>query len=100
MAIDDEQRLRPAPDVVSRVLDGEAVLLHLGRGTYFGLNEVGTRVWELLADGPTVRELQERIVAEFDVEPETAAQDVRELVEQLMQRDLIGGDDVDRRERA
>ena len=34
-----------------RDLDGEAVILDLGSGTYFGLNQVGTRVWQLISDG-------------------------------------------------
>ena len=37
-----------SPDVVFRDLDGEAVLLNLALGIYFGLNEVGTRMWNLL----------------------------------------------------
>ena len=35
----------PAPDVVVRDLDGEAVVLDLATGTYFGLNDAGTRIW-------------------------------------------------------
>ncbi len=40
-----------SPDVVFRDLDGEAVILDLVSGTYFGLNEVGTRVWRLVDEG-------------------------------------------------
>ena len=43
-------RLTIPEDVVVRDLAGEAVLLHLGTGTYFGLDTVGTRIWHLLAE--------------------------------------------------
>ena len=48
---------RPHPDVVCREIEGEAVLLHLGTGIYFGLNAVGTRIWQLLdaaQDAPAI----------------------------------------------
>ena len=54
----DEQRFAVAPDVVSRVLDGEAVLLDLAAESYFGLNAVGTQVWHHLAAGKTYGEMR------------------------------------------
>ena len=50
---EDGQRLACAPDILSRILDGEAVLLDLASGTYFGLNPVGSRVWELISASKT-----------------------------------------------
>ena len=42
-------------DVVSRDLEGEAVILNLDSGTYFGLDRVGTRIWSLLQEGGSLR---------------------------------------------
>ena len=55
---EDGQRLACAPDILSRILDGEAVLLDLASGTYFGLNPVGSRVWELISASKTVGEIR------------------------------------------
>ena len=46
----EDSRLRPADGVLSRILGGEAVLVSLGSGEYFGLNAVGTRIWELVGE--------------------------------------------------
>ena len=85
----DEQRVTRSPDVLSRVLDGEAVLLDLGSGAYFGLNEVGTRAWELIGDGRTKRELRDALLQEFEVAPEKLDQDLDELLASLEKRGLV-----------
>jgi hypothetical protein len=52
---------------MSTTRDGETVLLDTVRGRYHTLNEVGTRVWELLADGTTLDEIVATIRREYDV---------------------------------
>jgi hypothetical protein len=89
VTLDDDCALRRTDDVVSRVLDGEAVLLDLREGIYFGLNEVGTRIWELLGEGATVAELRAKIFEEFDVEEAVASADLVELLDELLDRGLI-----------
>ena len=78
-------------DQVSCQIDLEAVILNLTSGVYFGLNEVGARIWALLqAPGPhTVGELEAAIAAEFDVTPEACARDVRALLEQFHAAGLL-----------
>jgi hypothetical protein len=81
--------VRPSADVLFRELEGEAVLLDLRSGRYFGLNAVGTRVWTLLAAGATIRAAAAAIVAEFDADPDQIARDVDDLVTELAARGLI-----------
>jgi hypothetical protein len=71
------------------VLDGEAVLLHLGSGTYFGMNEVATYAWERITKGTTFGELVDSTVAAFAVERETARVDLEKLVEALVAKSLV-----------
>lgn len=76
--------------VLSRVLDGEAVLLDTEGGAYFGLNAVGTRVWELIgAAGTTEADLLAALLAEFDVSREVLAKDLSDLLAGLQKRGLI-----------
>jgi hypothetical protein len=72
-----------------RVLDGEAVLLDLASGKYFGLNRVGTRAWELLAEGHAFGEMHTALLREFDVQAEVLEADLRGLVTELSGRGLI-----------
>lgn len=89
MALQDTQRFRLSSEVLSKVLDGEAVLLDLKSGTYFGLNPVGTRVWELLQSGSAMGDVRAKLLDEFEVTAETLEADLVELLEQLKARGLI-----------
>jgi hypothetical protein len=82
-------KLQVSPDVVFREVDGEAVLLDLASGRYFGLNAVGTRVWSALADGGTIENAIAAIAAEFDAPEAQIAGDVRALVADLVARGLL-----------
>jgi hypothetical protein len=52
-----------------RELSGESVLLDLHSGLYFGLNEVGTRAWSVMADGGSLQDVQNALDAEFEAPP-------------------------------
>ena len=76
-------------DVVAREVGGETVLLHLGSGTYFGLNEVGGRIWQLLDQGDTtLGALCEAIEAEFDAPRDVVEADLLALAAQLVDNGL------------
>jgi hypothetical protein len=81
--------LRPSPDVVFRELDAESVVLDLSSGRYFGLNAVGTRVWQLIGEGQAVDRLIKTVAGEYDADETTIARDVLALLEDLKTRGLI-----------
>jgi hypothetical protein len=76
-------------DVIFRELDGEAVLLDLASGRYFGLNAVGTRTWALLAAGTSLADATAALAAEFDAPAAEIAADVKSLVSDLLARGLL-----------
>ncbi len=86
---DDSARFLYAPDVMSRVVDGETVLLDLASGKYFGLDHVGTRAWELIGRGQSLGEIRSAMVAEFQVTEAVVAADLAELFTELAARGLI-----------
>jgi hypothetical protein len=81
--------LRPSPDVLCRELEGEAVLLDLGSGLYFGLNAVGTRVWQLVEQGTPAEDIAGRIAEEYDAPVDVIARDVARLLDELRARGLL-----------
>lgn len=85
----EQARFSPAPDVVSRVLDGEAVLLDLASGKYLGLNAVATRAWELIGAGKTLAEMRSALLDEFDVARDVLDRDLTELLQAMQARGLI-----------
>lgn len=77
-------------DVVARVVAGETVLLNLATGTYFGLNEVGGRVWQLIdTEGRSLAEVRDTIQAEFDVSAQDAEADLLALLADLSEHGLV-----------
>ena len=77
------------PSVIARELSGETVLLNLESGVYYGLDAVGTRVWQLLMQGRTVASVCETMIAEYDVAPEVLRGDVVRLVGELRERGIV-----------
>ena len=75
-------------DAVFRDLDGEAVILDLGSGTYFGLNAVGARIWQLLQAHGTLRAVFDDLCREYDAAPDVLERDLIALVSRLEQARL------------
>jgi hypothetical protein len=78
----------PAEDAVFRELDGQSVLLNLATGMYFGLDAVGTHVWQFAAADGSLRAVHDRLVAEYDAEPAAIERDLLALAETLVAKGL------------
>jgi hypothetical protein len=76
-------------DCLSTVVDGESVLLHMGNEKYYGFNEVGTQIWEFSQDPRTIDEICEHVMQSYDVDEGRCLADVRELVTELIELDLV-----------
>lgn len=76
-------------EVKTAHLAGEAVLLHLGTKAYFKLNDTAAEAWKGLERGEDEAGLVARLVAAFDVAPETARQELRTLLDDLIARGLL-----------
>jgi Coenzyme PQQ synthesis protein D (PqqD) len=76
-------------DVIFRKLEEEAVILNLATGIYYGLDPVGTRIWELIQERGMVDTVLEAILHEYEVEPERCEQDLLCLLRKLYAKGLI-----------
>ena len=82
-------RLRVHRSVLSRELAGETVLLNLESGVYYGLDAVGTRAWNLLAEERTLADVCTIMLEEFEVTHDTLQQDLTTLVRELCEKQLL-----------
>jgi len=82
-------RVHVNDDVLFQELQGEAVVLNLKSGVYFGLDPVGTRIWQLFAAHELLSEIAQAIVAEYDVTAERGAADLLALVVDLEHNGLV-----------
>jgi hypothetical protein len=78
-----------APNQVSCDLQGETAILGLAKGTYYGLDLIGSHVWTMLQQPQSVEEIFEFLLQEYEVEPERCRQDLLSLLEQLRAEGLI-----------
>ncbi len=88
MRVEFSSRVRPAPDVLVRELDGEAVLLNLKNENYYGLDEVGARMWSLVTTSDSVQTAYEILVTEYEVEAASLRRDLGSLIDQWLEHGL------------
>jgi hypothetical protein len=79
----------PSPDVVSRRVGDEAVLVDLKTNRIFALSPTGARFWELLSDGRARPEIERQLLEEYDVEHEQVTSEIDALVETLEGEGLV-----------
>ena len=77
------------PQVMARQVGDETVILDLTGGTYYGLDPVGARVWQLIGEGKTLGEICDTLLDEYDVARDTLERDVLDLAEKLQADNLI-----------
>ena len=84
-----QQKVTISPEVLSQEVDEESVLLDLKSESYFGLDEVGTRIWQLLKNGSDLQNVFEILLAEYEVGEDKLKKDLQEHITQLVDAGLI-----------
>ena len=84
-----EDRAQCSGEVLVQEVGGEAVLLDLSSERYFGLDPIGTRIWQLLADAPSLQQVHATLCGEFDAPAERIQADLLALVGQLNEAGLV-----------
>jgi len=82
-------RVTVPSNVLIRFLDQESVLLNLNTERYFGLDSVGTRMWQLVTAAPTIDSARIQLLEEFDIDPDTLRCDLSDLLGHLIENGLI-----------
>ena len=81
--------VRIPADVLAHDLQGETVILNLNTGVYWGLDPVGTRVWQLLQQQARVGAILETLLTEYDAAEDQLRQDLLNLLSRLMENGLV-----------
>jgi hypothetical protein len=81
--------------VAFAALGDEAVLLNSRTGVYFGLDEVGTRIWTLIVEGKTDEQIHACLVGEYDVTADALRADLARFLDRLEERELVTRSVVD-----
>ncbi len=89
MEIDFSHKVSVPDSVLFRNLDGEAVLLNLDSEEYFGLDSVGTDIWQAVTGDANIEEAFDALQAEYDVDAGQLRADMSEFIQELLNAGLI-----------
>jgi len=78
-----------ATEQVSCELSGEAAILDLRSGVYYGLNQTGAFIWERIKEPTAVREIRDAMVAEYEVDVAHCERDLFRILTELVDRGLV-----------
>jgi hypothetical protein len=84
-----QYRVVAVKEQVSCSVGGESVILNVKDGVYYGLNEVGSRVWTLVQEPRTILEIRDQLLEAYDVDPEACLKDLLVLLHRLEQWNLV-----------
>lgn len=85
----DQTLLVISDDVVSCDLDGETAILNIESGIYFGLDPIGTKIWNSLKKPCNISNLVEMIMNDYDVDKKRCENDLIELIKNLKESGLV-----------
>ena len=83
------QNITLSPEVISQEVSGETVLLDLESENYFGLDEVGTRIWQLIKETNDLAAIYQTLLTEYDVSEERLQHDLDTLLGEISQLGLV-----------
>lgn len=83
------QAITLSPDVISQEVSRETVLLDLESENYFGLDEVGTRIWQLIKETGDLQAVYDTLLEEYEVSGERLQQDLETLLTEISDLGLV-----------
>ena len=87
--MDLSQVVTLSPDVISQEVSGETVLLDLNSEHYFGLDEVGTRIWQLIDSSSNLQEIYDTMLSEYEVKADQLLEDMTQLLGDIEKAGLV-----------
>ena len=85
----ETHKITISEQVLSQEVNGETVILDLKSESYFGLDEVGTRIWQLLQERGDVQKTFDTLLEECDVDDDNLASDFKNLIDEMTEKGLI-----------
>jgi hypothetical protein len=78
-----DSTIKQIDDIVASDIDGETVMMSIENGAYYGLDAIGSHIWELIKEPVKVSDLIDILLSKYDVDPETCQRDVFEFLNGL-----------------
>jgi Coenzyme PQQ synthesis protein D (PqqD) len=85
---DDSVVVQDTEPVAARV-DGDVVMLSEREGAYFGLNSVGSKIWDLIAEPRRIRDIRRLLAEQYEIDDDTLTRELTGFLEELLSRKLV-----------
>ncbi|OIO66555.1 MAG: PqqD family protein [Zetaproteobacteria bacterium CG_4_9_14_3_um_filter_49_83] len=89
MTITMDLVIKRNPEMVFSDMDGEIVMMSIERGEYYGMDAIGSEIWNMLDEEISVADICSGLCKRFDVEESICRQDVLAFLEQMAERNII-----------
>jgi transcription initiation factor TFIIIB Brf1 subunit/transcription initiation factor TFIIB len=76
-------------EIEYKILEGETLIFVPKKGNFYRLNEVGTRIWQLIDGKRTIKEIIKRVYKEFDVSKERVESNIIEFIDKIKKKGLL-----------
>ena len=83
MTIDLQTTVSQSDDHVSADIGGEVVMMSMEQRSYYGIGDVGSRVWELIEEPRAVGDIMDRLLNKYEIDRDTYPHDVKVFLERL-----------------
>ncbi|MBK8899941.1 MAG: lasso peptide biosynthesis PqqD family chaperone [Anaerolineaceae bacterium] len=84
-----DSRVVRSEEFITSTVDNELVMMSLEKGTYYGLDAIGSRIWENIAEPITIGALCQKLIDQFEVDPDQCQADVLTFLNELHREDMI-----------
>jgi hypothetical protein len=87
--IADTTLLSRSPSVLTAQVDDQILMMSIERGSYFGLDDIGSDIWQRIEPPCSFAELVDRLAADYDADRAIIAADVKTLLDRLVESDVV-----------
>lgn len=87
-----ESRVQQKVGLDSSDMDGEIVMMNMETGKYYCFNSVGSKIWKLIDEKQSVKDIVSKLISEFEVEPEVCESEVIKFLNGILNEELISVD--------
>ncbi|MCC6602912.1 MAG: lasso peptide biosynthesis PqqD family chaperone [Anaerolineae bacterium] len=88
-SLTSDSRVVRSEEFITSTVDNELVMMSLEKGTYYGLDAIGSQIWENIAAPTTIDALCQKLVDEFDVDPAQCQADVLAFLNELHREGMV-----------
>lgn len=69
--------------------EGEVILLNMQNGNFFGLDKLGSEIWQLIQKDMSNNQIVEHMLSNYQVDEVTAIKDIQNFINDLLDGGII-----------